>query len=112
MHKTYYSIYACAVVELYSFKDAYSIIVETASLYVRVESGVSIQVHTMVNTVNICRVICTLSVTDDSVNNFEALCCCAGCNGFSVKKASILKQSFAKKVAACKQDGTTKKVHG
>ena len=46
---------------------------ETVSFCVRVESSVSMP---KVNTVNICIVIRTLSETDDSVANSEALRCC------------------------------------
>ena len=48
MHKTtIFIIQLCAVVELFSFKDACDFIAETASFYVTVESGGSMR---MINT--------------------------------------------------------------
>ena len=44
MHKaTIFIIQLCVVIELFSLKDAYGFIVETASLYFMVESGVSMR---------------------------------------------------------------------
>ena len=60
----------CVVVELFSLKNACGFTPENASYYVRLESGFSIR---KVNTVNI---VMMMSETDDSVINFEMLCCC------------------------------------
>ena len=75
MHKaTIFIIQLCVVVKLFSLKDACSFIAETASFYAAVESGGSMRmVNTMVITLNICMTIRTLSETDNSGINSDAL---------------------------------------
>ena len=74
MHKTTIFIQLCVAVELFSLEDACSFIAETASFYITVESGGSMRiVNIMVITLNICMAIRTLSETDDSGINSDAL---------------------------------------
>ena len=75
MHKTtIFIIQLCVVVELFGLEDACGFIAETASFYVRVESGGSMRmVNTQVITLNIWMAIRTLSETDDSGINSDAL---------------------------------------
>ena len=75
MHKTtIFIIQLCVVVELFGLEDECGFIGETASFYVMVESGGSmLMVNTMVITLNICMAIRTLSETDDSGINSDAL---------------------------------------
>ena len=75
MHKTtIFKIQLCVVVELFGLEDACSFIAETASFYVRVESGGSMRmVNTMVITLYTWMAMRTLSETDDSGINSDAL---------------------------------------
>ena len=101
MHNTtIFIIQLCVVVELFSLKDAYGFIAETASFYVTVESGVSMRkVNVMVKTVNICMAIRTLSETDDS-GNIPCHCVADGSDGVGENECKHPETKLCKRVGS------------